>query len=247
MGRVSILGVEFDNITRLSALAHLQEVIETGRQEYVVTPNPEFIYACHKDPTLAPLLNDAGLVVADGIGVIYAAKILGMPLVERIPGIELGEALIEYAAQTGKSVYFLGAKPGVADAAAQKLAEKYPGLKIAGTHDGYFKDDAPVVAEITASGADIALVCMGFPRQERFMAEHLAESGVKVMLGLGGSLDVFAGNVERAPEFYRKAGLEWFYRLMKEPSRIGRMMKLPAFLWIVIWTKLTKKSKERTK
>ena len=240
MERISVLGVHFDPLTMEQALAHLIQLIESGGREYVVTPNPEFVYACDHDPSLYPLLNEAGLCVPDGIGIIHAAKILGTPLPERVPGIELGEALLAWAAEHDCGVFLLGAKPGVADLAGKKLCEKYPGLRIAGTHDGYFTDDAPVVAEIAASGAQIALICMGFPRQERFMARHLVASGVHVMLGLGGSLDVFAGNVQRAPEFYRKAGLEWLYRLLREPSRLGRMMKLPAFLWTGTWRKWTK-------
>lgn len=243
MERISILGVEFDPVTMEQALTHLQQVLISGTQEYVVTPNPEFVYACDRDPSLHPLLNEAGLCVPDGIGIIYAAKLLGTPLPQRVPGIELGEALLAWASEQGYSAFLLGAKPGVAEAAAAKLREKYPALKIAGTHDGYFTDDAPVTEEIAASGAQIALVCMGFPRQERFMAQNLAASGANVMLGLGGSLDVFAGNVRRAPEFFQKAGLEWFYRLLKEPSRIGRMMKLPAFLCKAAWSKWKKPEK----
>ncbi len=244
MERVSILGVEFDPLTPDMALSHLVKGIEQGGQEYVVTPNPEFVYACRQDPALRPLLNNAGLCVPDGVGIIYAAKILKTPPLQRIPGIELGEALLAWAAQHGRTVFLLGAKPGVAETAAQKLQQNYPGLAVVGTQDGYFTDDAPVVAKIADSGAEIVLVCMGFPRQERFMAQNLEASGARVMLGLGGSLDVFAGTVRRAPEFYRKAGLEWLYRLLKEPSRIGRMMKLPVFLWIVIresWKKPKKK------
>ncbi len=240
MKRINVLGVGFDPVTMEQALAHLKQVLASGRREYVVTPNPEFVYACDRDPSLYPLLNEAGLCVPDGIGIIHAAKILGTPLPQRVPGIELGEALLAWASEHGYGVFLLGAKPGVAAAAAAKLRERYPALHIAGTHDGYFTDDTPVVAEIAASGAQIALVCMGFPRQEQFMARNLTASGVNLMLGLGGSLDVFAGNVRRAPEFFQKAGLEWFYRLLKEPSRFGRMMKLPAFLWKVAWSKWRK-------
>ena len=244
MERISVLGVEFDNVTLCEAKDRLIDCIEKDGALYVVTPNPEFVYACYKDESLKPLLNKAGLCVPDGIGVIYAAKILKTPLRERVPGIELGESLIAWAAENGRSVFFLGAKPGVAEAAGEKLREKYPGLIIAGCHDGYFKEDAPVVREIADSKADIVLCCMGFPRQEKFMSEHLAASGANVMLGLGGSLDVFAGNVKRAPAFFCKTGLEWFYRLMKEPSRIGRMMKLPKFLLIVIRERLFKSGKK---
>ena len=128
------------------------------------------------------------------------------------------------------SLYLLGAKPGVADMAAKNLTEKYPGLKIAGTHDGYFKEDGPVVQAIADSGADCVFVCLGAPKQELWMKKHGPATGAHLLCGLGGSLDVFAGVVERAPKFWSDHGLEWFYRLCKEPKRIGRMMKLPLFL-----------------
>ena len=124
----------------------------------------------------------------------------------------------------------LGAKPGVADLAAERLQKQYPRLKIAGTHDGYFKEDAPVVEAIRESGADCVFVCLGAPKQELWMARNGPATGAHLLCGLGGSLDVFAGTVERAPKFWSDHGLEWFYRLCKEPKRIGRMMKLPLFL-----------------
>ena len=133
-------------------------------------------------------------------------------------------------ADEGKALYLLGAKPGVAEQAAKNLVEKHPGLRIAGTHDGYFKEDGPIVEDIHRSGADVVFVCLGAPKQELWMARNAAATGAHLLCGLGGSLDVFAGVVERAPEFWCNHGLEWFYRLCKEPRRIGRMMKLPLFL-----------------
>ena len=155
---------------------------------------------------------------------------LGTPLKEKTPGIEFAAGLMGKMAETGKSLYLLGAKPGVAEAAAERLQAQYPGLKIAGTHDGYFKEDAPVVEAIRESGADCVFVCLGAPKQELWMAKNGPATGAHVLCGLGGSLDVFAGTVERAPKFWSDHGLEWFYRLCKEPKRIGRMMKLPLFL-----------------
>lgn len=137
---------------------------------------------------------------------------------------------MEKMAERGRSLYLLGAKPGVADMAAERLQKQYPGLKIAGTHDGYFKEDAPVVEAIRESGADCVFVCLGAPKQELWMARNGPATGAHLLCGLGGSLDVFAGTVERAPKFWSDHGLEWFYRLCKEPKRIGRMMKLPLFL-----------------
>ena len=138
--------------------------------------------------------------------------------------------LMASMAAGGKRLYLLGAKPGVAEAAARNLEARYPGLSICGTHDGYFQEDGPVVEEIRRSGADAVFVCLGAPKQEYWMREHGLATGARLMAGLGGSLDVFAGVVERAPESWQKMGLEWLYRLMKEPSRIGRMARLPLFL-----------------
>ena len=175
-------------------------------------------------------LNGADLVLPDGIGVIYAARILGRPLKGRCPGIDFASGLMASMAAGGKRLYLLGAKPGVADMAAERLQKQYPGLKIAGTHDGYFKEDAPVVEAIRESGADCVFVCLGAPKQELWMARNGPATDAHLLCGLGGSLDVFAGTVERAPKFWSDHGLEWFYRLCKEPKRIGRMMKLPLFL-----------------
>ena len=169
-------------------------------------------------------------MLPDGIGVIKGAAMLGTPLKERTPGIEFAGRLMDRMAEEGRSLYLLGARPGVAETAAEKLAAAHPGLRIAGTHDGYFKEDGPVIEAVRQSGADVVFVCLGAPKQEKWMAANGAATGARLLCGLGGSLDVFAGVVERAPKFWSDHGLEWFYRLCKEPRRIGRMMKLPLFL-----------------
>lgn len=228
--RIDVLGVGFDNVTMEEALARGRELLDAPGAHYVVTPNPEIVETCRTDAAAMAAVNGADLVLPDGIGVIYGAKILKTPLKERVPGIEFGTAMLEYCAQSGKSVFFLGAKPGVAEQAAENLKARFPGLSVAGTKDGYFKDDAAAAEAIRASGADMALVCLGAPKQEKFMAAYGEATGARLLLGLGGSLDVFAGVAQRAPEFYVKHNLEWFYRLIKNPSRAGRMMKLPLFL-----------------
>ena len=230
--RINILGVGFDNVTMDEALARGEELLCSEGAHYVVTPNPEIVETCRADAAANAAVNGADLVLPDGIGIVYGAKILHQPLRGRVPGIEFGTGVIERCARLGKSVYLLGAKPGVAEQAAENLKNRFPGLVIAGTHDGYFTDAESdvIAAEIRASGADMALVCLGAPKQEKWMAQYGAATGAKLLLGLGGSLDVFAGVAQRAPEFYCKHNLEWFYRLIKNPSRAGRMMKLPLFL-----------------
>lgn len=228
--RIDVLGVGVDSLTAEEAAQRAAELAAGDKFSYAVTPNPEFILLAKKDERFKAALNAADLVVADGIGVVKAAKILGRPLKARVPGIELGEALCASMAKTGKKLFLLGAKPVVAKTAGENLCKKYPGLTVCGSHDGYFKEDGSIVEEIKNAGADVVFVCLGAPKQEFWMVKNGPLTGAKLMLGLGGSLDVFAGTVERAPEKWQKAGLEWAYRLMKEPKRIGRMAKLPLVL-----------------
>ena len=228
--RIDVLGVGFDNVTMEEAVARGVELIHQEGSHYVVTPNPEIVEVCRENLAAKIAVNGADLVLPDGIGVIKGAAMLGTPLKEKTPGVEFAGHLMERMAEEGLSLYLLGAKPGVAEQAAEKLTTQYPGLKIAGTHDGYFKEDGPIVEAIAASGADCVFVCLGAPKQELWMRKNGPATGAKLRCGLGGSLDVFAGVVERAPKFWSDHGLEWFYRLCKEPRRIGRMMKLPLFL-----------------
>lgn len=228
--RVDILGVGIDDLTPDEALEQAAGLIEDGAFHYVVTPNPEFLQRAKRDPEFCAALNGAGLALADGVGVTYAAKILGRPLKGRVPGIDFAARLMGWMAKHGKRLFLLGAKPGVAEQAAQQLEASYPGLTICGVHDGYFTDSEAVAAGILASRADVVFVCLGAPKQELWMAQYGPETGVKLAVGLGGSLDVFAGAVERAPEGWQKLGLEWLYRLCREPRRIGRMAKLPLIL-----------------
>lgn len=228
--RVDVLGVGFDNLTLDEAVARGSALLRAGGTHYVVTPNPEIVEVCRENPAAREAVNGAALVLPDGIGVIKGAAMLGTPLRERVPGIEFAARLLENMAGEGLSLYLLGAKPGVAETAAERLKERYPGLRIAGVHDGYFQEDGPIVEEIRQSGADAVFVCLGAPKQELWMAKNGPATGAKLLCGLGGSLDVFAGTVKRAPKFWRDHGLEWFYRLCSDPRRLGRMMKLPLFL-----------------
>lgn len=236
--RTEILGVSFDDVTLTEAVDRGAELAGTEGLSYVVTPNPELVMAAEGNEPFRAALNGADLVLPDGVGVVYAAKILGRPLKGRCPGIDFAAGLMERLAQRGGRLYLLGAKPGVAQRAAEALGEKYPGLVVCGCHDGYFKEDGPVVADIREKKADVVFVCLGAPKQELWMVTHGPATGARLMVGLGGSLDVFAGEVARAPERWQRLGLEWLYRLVKEPSRIGRMAKLPLFLVKAVGVKL---------
>lgn len=222
--------IGFDSLTMQEAVRTAMDHINAGKKCRVVTPNAEHGLMCKKDQHLLEIINESQLVLPDGISVIYASKILGDPVQEKVAGVEFAENLCNAMQNTGKSLYLFGAKPGVAEKAAESLLSKYPGLKIAGTHDGYYKDESQVIEAINATQPDAVFVCLGAPKQEYFMAKYGAVLAPSLMAGLGGTLDVFAGNVQRAPEIFIKLGLEWFYRLLKEPKRIKRMIRLPIYL-----------------
>lgn len=230
MSRIDVLGVGFDNLTMDEAVESALKLMEEHAARYVCTPNPEIVMAAKKDASLRSALEGADMVLADGVGVTKAASMLKTPLKSRVPGIDFAQNVISRLAGKGGSVYLFGAKPGVAEAAAAKLTDMYPGVVIAGTSDGYFTDDKPVIEKINASNPDFLMVCLGSPKQENWMASNAGRLSCGLMAGLGGSLDVLAGNVQRAPEAWRKLGLEWLYRVIKEPKRIGRIAKLPLFV-----------------
>lgn len=232
--KIDVMGVQFDNVTLEEAVAAGMAQVNGSGCAYVVTPNSEIVYECRQTEGLTDVLNGAGLVLPDGIGVVYASRILKRPLKEKVAGVDFAAALVRELARTGKSLFLLGCEPGVAELAAEKLRERNPGLLIAGTNDGFFKEDGPVVEKIRASGADVVFVCLGAPKQELWMAKNGAATGAKLLAGLGGSLNVFAGVTKRAPDIWVKLGLEWLYRLIKEPWRFKRMCRLPLFLFSAI-------------
>lgn len=225
-----VMDIAFDDLTMEEAVSTALGYIDRKEKCRVVTPNAEFALEAKKNPRFLNILQNSELVLPDGISVIYASKIVGRPISAKLAGIAFAQALCSALGKREGRLFLLGAKPGVAEKAGQNLKEQYPGLIIAGTHDGYFTDVKPVIEEINASEPDALFVCLGAPKQEYFMDENKDRLNVPLMAGLGGSLDVLAGNVTRAPEFYQKFGLEWFYRLCKEPQRWKRMIKLPLYL-----------------
>ncbi|MEG1108661.1 MAG: WecB/TagA/CpsF family glycosyltransferase [Oscillospiraceae bacterium] len=236
--RTAVLGVGFDSLTMQEATSKAMSLIESKSGGYVVTPNPEIVMLCRENSELAEAVENAALVLADGIGIVKGAQILGTPLPQKLPGIDFAQELFGLMAQKQMSLYLLGGKPGIAEKAAETILSGYSGIKILGTGDGYFSDDTAVIEKINACSPDLLLVCLGAPKQELWMQKNAPQLKVGLMAGLGGSLDVFAGEVERAPEKWQRLGLEWFYRLLKEPSRIGRMAKLPLFVFAVFGQKL---------
>ncbi len=232
--RTDVLGVLYNNVTMDEALAIGCELMSGEKAAYCVTPNAEMAYEALRDEAFRDLLNGADLVLPDGAGVILGAKIIRNPLKQKVAGIEFAQNLLPKMEAMGKRLYLLGSKPGIAEMAAEKMREKCPNLQICGMADGYFQDEAEVVRKINEARADVLFVCLGAPKQENFMRNHQSELKVRLMIGLGGTLDGIAGTVKRAPRWMIRLQLEWLYRLIKEPKRLGRMMRLPKFVFAAV-------------
>lgn len=237
---VEILGVPIDSITMGQAV---EKVVSFCREEglhTVHTPNSEILMAAQRDPDLKNILRSADLLVADGAGVVLASRILSVNIPEKVSGIDLVKNLFTVSAREGLSYFFFGSKPGVAEAAGENVKKTYGNIEIKGYRNGYFsdEDDAAIIEQINSSGAKILLVALGAPKQEKWIYEHRDKLNVKVCIGIGGSLDVFAGKAKLAPEFFRRHGLEWLYRLYREPWRYKRMLDLPRFMLRVLAVKL---------
>ena len=232
--KIDVMGLKFDSVTMDEALSRAEALLRGEKAAYVVTPNAEIAYEALHDGQLREMLNGADLMLPDGAGVVLASKLLRTPVKQKVAGVDFAAGLLGILERNGQSLYLLGGKPGIGELAAQKMLEAHPQLRIAGIADGYFQDEAPVIAKINASGADALFVCLGAPKQERFMVQHRQELHVHLMAGLGGSLDAFAGTVQRAPAWMIRLNLEWLYRLIREPKRFHRMLRLPKYLWAVM-------------
>lgn len=232
MNKVNVLGVNFDNVDMNEALEKCKIFLKGDCGNLIVTPNPEIVMRAKDDNEFKNIINGASLVIPDGIGIIKGANILGTPLKERVAGYDLICNLLELGKDGSISFYFWGSKPGIAEIAKQKMEEKYPNIKILGADDGYFDDakKAKIVEKISEAKPDILLVGVGAPKQEKIINELLDKNIFKIGIGCGGSIDVLSGSVKRAPKLFIKLHLEWFWRLLKEPTRLPRMMVLPKFL-----------------
>ena len=232
--KIDVMGLKFDSMTMDEALSRAEALLRGDKAAYVVTPNAEIAYEALHDGQLREMLNGADLMLPDGAGVVLASKLLRTPVKQKVAGVDFAAGLLGILERNGQSLYLLGGKTGIGELAAQKMLEAHPQLRIAGIADGYFQDEAPVIAKINASGADALFVCLGAPKQERFMVQYQQELHVHLMAGLGGSLDAFAGTVQRAPAWMIRLNLEWLYRLIREPKRFRRMLRLPKYLWAVM-------------
>ncbi len=239
MSRVNVLGVGFDAWTMEEAVSRALELVEARRAAYVCTPNPEIVLMARHDPELMEALRAADMVLPDGVGVVWAADVLGEPVPERVAGYDF---LLELLSRMSGSVYILGGQPGTAERAAENLRKTYPGVSVAGVCDGYIRDELKLIAQIGETEPDLLMVCLGAGKQELWMAAH-RELPVGLMAGLGGSVDVLAGTVARAPVWWREHGLEWLYRLIRQPNRIRRQLRLPGFVLSVLRQKRADKKR----
>jgi N-acetylglucosaminyldiphosphoundecaprenol N-acetyl-beta-D-mannosaminyltransferase len=235
----NVLGVFVDKVRLSQALSKIKDFLSKDKPHTVFTPNAEMIMAAHRNQTLKEILNSADLLVADGAGVVIGSKILGDPVPERVAGFDLISAMFASDLFRETSFFLFGAKPSVLDKACETLQKSF-GLNIVGSRDGYFKeeDSTDIIEKINASHPDILLVALGAPKQEEWIFHHKEALHVKVCIGVGGSFDVFAGEVKRAPLIFQKSNLEWLYRLAKEPWRYKRMLDLPKFMGTVLRRKL---------
>ena len=240
--RIDVLGVGVDVVTSRQALERVEEFIrKASPPSLVATANAEMVMIAQQDAELFQILNSAELVLADGAGVVWAAGRLGSGVPERVAGYDLTQDLLRLSAEKGYRVYWLGAAPGVAAAAAARAAALNPGLITVGIHDGYFQpaDDAGIIDLVKTARPDILLCALGVPKQEKWLSKYREVLQVPVTIGVGGTFDVMAGNVKRAPLWMQRSGLEWSYRLLRQPSRLFRMMALPRFVlkvWLSAWT-----------
>ncbi|MEK4406161.1 WecB/TagA/CpsF family glycosyltransferase [Sporosarcina sp. FSL K6-6792] len=229
----TILGVQVNTENYDELIPKVFRNIEDKKKSLVVAINPEKLMKAKEDPGLKALLNRAEFQIPDGIGVIIASKLKKGSISSRITGIDMMDRIVREAARTGRTVFLYGAKPGVANKAAQQLKQTYPNLIVTGTQDGYESDTSKVLETINKAKPDILFVAMGSPKQEQWIEQHRDNLYPTLYQGVGGSFDVLAGNVKRAPAAFQRLGAEWLYRLLKEPSRLKRQMNLPKFLFEV--------------
>jgi len=230
--RINILGTEFDNFTTKQFHQYLDDDLDFKANKFIVTPNPEIVLSARKDAKFSKIINNADYVIPDGIGIIKGAKSLGTPIHERITGFDTLQYLIKTANRKQLKVYLLGAKPEIIQASADKIKKDYPQVDLVGFHDGYFKDDGAIAEEIAEKSPNVVFVALGSPKQEFFIDKYRERTNA-VWIGVGGSFDVFSGTKKRAPKLIQKLNLEWFYRLVKEPTRFGRMLAIPKYMGLI--------------
>lgn len=244
---IRIFGVKIDKLTLKETVKQVKKYLEEDLTRTIYTPNTEIVMEARKDEELKSILNQGDIVIPDGIGLVYASRIKKKPLPERVTGFDLSLELINLSDKFGYSLFFLGGEEGIANEAKIKVEENYPNVKIVGTNNGYFKgahigysgheEEKEVIRKINDANTDILFVGFGAPKQEKWIQQNKDKLNCKIIIGNGGTVDVLAGKVKRAPEIYQKLGLEWLYRLIKDPKRIKRQISLPLFILAVLFSK----------
>jgi N-acetylglucosaminyldiphosphoundecaprenol N-acetyl-beta-D-mannosaminyltransferase len=237
MPPITLLSVRIDNVTYADALARIETFLSEPGVHHIATVNPEFVVMAQTNAEFMRVLNSTALNTPDGVGLMWAAKRLGQPFHERVTGQEMVDRICALAAERGHSIFFLGAREGIAEQAASALQQKYSRLQIVGCYAGSpaAEEDQRIVERINESGARILFVAYGPPKQELWIARNASRlQGVAIAMGVGGTFDTLAGITPRAPQWMRDAGFEWTYRLFREPRRIKRQLSIPYFMWLII-------------
>lgn len=237
----TFLGVRVHSVDGAEALALLDAFVQEGGPHHVVTVNPEFVMEAQRLPEFRSILNNAHLALPDGVGLLLAGRIQGVPLKERVTGVDTVVGAAALAARKGYRLFLLGAAPGVAEETARRLLQANPGLDIAGTYAGSPapEEEDEIVARIAAAAPDMLFVAYGAPKQDIWIARNLHRLNVPIAMGVGGAFDFIAGRAKRAPRWVQRAGLEWLHRLVREPWRWRRMLALPRFLIRVVVEQVT--------
>lgn len=247
MDSIRIFGLRVDNVILDEATTIIERFLKEDRLRIIYTPNTEIVMAAKEDKNIRNIINAGDLVTPDGVGLIYGSRIKKKPLRERVTGFDLSIKILEIANEKGYSLFLLGGKEGVAKAAGENIIKRYPNIKLAGFHHGYFKgshigrnnheEELGIIHSINKVKPDIIFVGLGFPKQEIWIDANKNRVNSKVIIGNGGTMDILSGNAKRAPEVFQKLGLEWLYRLIREPSRIKRQMVIPKFMLYVLFSK----------
>jgi N-acetylglucosaminyldiphosphoundecaprenol N-acetyl-beta-D-mannosaminyltransferase len=234
--RVDILGIKIDDVTGQEAIARIEQFVSDGRPHIITTVNPEFIVTAQKDAAFAQILNQADLNLPDGQGLLWAARLLGASLRERVTGVDTVVELARLSAEKGYGIYLLGAAEGVAEATARILTSRFPALRVAGTYAGSpaLEEDDEIIERVLAADPQLLFVAYGAPRQEKWIARNLSRLQVPVAMGVGGAFDFISGETRRAPDWMQRLGLEWLHRLALQPWRWRRMTALPRFGLLVL-------------
>jgi N-acetylglucosaminyldiphosphoundecaprenol N-acetyl-beta-D-mannosaminyltransferase len=231
MEKTKILNINFYPVNLSTLIKELEKKIQDSKKQFIVTANPEIVMYANKNEDYQKIVNNADYVIADGYGVVLGSKIIGNPLPERVPGFDIMKELLQKGNEQEWKVYFLGAKKEVIDLAIKNIHDKFPKLNIVGWHDGYFDwNSKEIQNEIVKKAPDLVFVALGFPKQEFWIHENIPNFKKGIFMGVGGSFDVWAGKVKRAPVIWQKTNLEWLYRLIQQPSRWKRMLALPMFV-----------------